>query len=128
MKEREGLALNALPRSVLMDVSKTYTDIAEKIIGQKLNISENPKEEIITVLRRDYGIIDDRPSKKARSLPACGDMELNELTAVSPMDGRYRRCTKDLAEYYSEFGLIRYRTHVEMEYFIALMQALPLPD
>jgi adenylosuccinate lyase len=67
-------------------------------------------------------------ANKARALPACGDLELNELTAVSPMDGRYRRNTKDIAEYYSEFGLIRYRTHVEIEYFIALMQALPLPD
>jgi adenylosuccinate lyase len=62
--------------------------------------------------------------KKHRALPSCGDLELNELTAVSPMDGRYRRNTKDLAEYYSEYGLIRYRTHVEIEYFIALMEAL----
>jgi adenylosuccinate lyase len=61
---------------------------------------------------------------KCRVLPSCGNLELNELTAVSPMDGRYRRNTKDLAEYYSEFGLIRYRMHVEIEYFIALMQAL----
>jgi adenylosuccinate lyase len=63
---------------------------------------------------------------KHRVLPRCGDLELNELTAVSPMDGRYRRNTKDIAEYYSEFGLIRYRTHVEIEYFIALMKVLPL--
>jgi adenylosuccinate lyase len=62
--------------------------------------------------------------KKYRALPSCGNLELNELTAVSPMDGRYRRNTKDLAEYYSEFGLMRYRMHVEIEYFIALMQAL----
>jgi len=69
-----------------------------------------------------------RPAKKARVLPPCGDLELSELTAVSPMDGRYRRNTKDIAEYYSEYGLIRYRTHVEIEYFIALMKVLPLPE
>jgi adenylosuccinate lyase len=44
------------------------------------------------------------------------------------MDGRYRRNTKDIAEFYSEYGLIRYRTHVEIEYFIALMKVLPLPE
>merc|ERR1712232_163962 len=68
----------------------------------------------------------DRPLKKPRSLPSYGNLELSELTAVSPMDGRYRRCTKDVAEYYSEFGLIRYRTHVEIEYFLALMELLPV--
>lgn len=50
-------------------------------------------------------------------------MELNPLTAVSPADGRYSRHTKALAPYFSEFGLIRYRVWVEIEYFIALVQA-----
>merc|ERR1712061_186406 len=51
MEERKALAKdNALPESVLMEVSKTYTDIAEKITGEKLQISDNPKEEIISVL------------------------------------------------------------------------------
>lgn len=54
-------------------------------------------------------------------------MELNALTAISPVDGRYRRHTAQLAEYFSEFGLIKYRVHVEVEYFIALCQH-PLPQ
>eukprot|EP00928_Gymnodinium_smaydae_P071659 TRINITY_DN55194_c0_g1_i1.p1 TRINITY_DN55194_c0_g1~~TRINITY_DN55194_c0_g1_i1.p1 ORF type:complete len:894 (+),score=224.54 TRINITY_DN55194_c0_g1_i1:67-2748(+) len=57
-------------------------------------------------------------------LSALGDLSLSELTAVSPLDGRYRRCTKNIAEYFSEFGLIRYRVFVEIEYFIALMAKL----
>lgn len=54
-------------------------------------------------------------------------MELNELTAVSPVDGRYRGKTKALSEYFSEYALIRYRVRVEVEYFIALCE-LPLPQ
>ncbi len=54
-------------------------------------------------------------------------MELNPLTAVSPADGRYGRHTSVLAPYFSEFGLIRYRVWVEIEYFIALMEA-DLPE
>ncbi|ELR68915.1 Adenylosuccinate lyase [Fulvivirga imtechensis AK7] len=50
-------------------------------------------------------------------------MDLNELTALSPIDGRYRRHTTTLAPYLSEFGLIRYRVLVEIEYFIALCEA-----
>ncbi|MBK0402161.1 adenylosuccinate lyase [Adhaeribacter sp. BT258] len=54
-------------------------------------------------------------------------MNLNSLTAISPADGRYRRQTADLAAYFSEFGLIRYRVLVEVEYFIALCE-IPLPQ
>ena len=54
-------------------------------------------------------------------------MELQELTAISPVDGRYREKTKKLAGYFSEFALIRYRIRVEVEYFIALCE-LPLPQ
>ncbi|EMR04569.1 Adenylosuccinate lyase [Cesiribacter andamanensis AMV16] len=54
-------------------------------------------------------------------------MNLISLTAISPVDGRYRSKTKALAPYFSEFGLIRYRVQVEIEYFIALCQ-LPLPQ
>ena len=54
-------------------------------------------------------------------------MELDLLTAISPIDGRYRGKTKDLAAYFSEYALIRYRVRVEVEYFIALCQ-LPLPQ
>jgi adenylosuccinate lyase len=53
-------------------------------------------------------------------------MNLNALTAISPIDGRYRRQVSDLAQYYSEYGLIRYRVLVEIEYFISLCeQRLP---
>ncbi len=54
-------------------------------------------------------------------------MELTTLTAISPIDGRYRRVTKDLGNYFSEFALIKYRVFVEIEYFIALCE-LPLPQ
>ncbi|MBL3658097.1 adenylosuccinate lyase [Fulvivirga sediminis] len=50
-------------------------------------------------------------------------MELNTLTALSPVDGRYRRHTSTLSPYLSEFGLIKYRVWVEIEYFIALCNA-----
>lgn len=49
----------------------------------------------------------------------------HELTAISPIDGRYRNKVSDLSEYFSEFGLIKYRLRVEVEYFIA-MSALGL--
>ena len=52
-------------------------------------------------------------------------MELNLLTAISPVDGRYRKQTAALAPYFSEFGLIQYRVRVEIEYFIALCE-IPL--
>ena len=54
-------------------------------------------------------------------------MNLDILTAISPGDGRYRGKTESLAEYFSEFALIRYRVRVEIEYFIALCE-LPLPQ
>lgn len=54
-------------------------------------------------------------------------MKLDILTAISPIDGRYRSKAGDLADYFSEFALIRYRVRVEIEYFIALCE-LPLPQ
>ena len=54
-------------------------------------------------------------------------MELAQLTAISPIDGRYRGKTEALAGYFSEYALIRYRVRVEIEYFIALCE-LPLPQ
>ena len=54
-------------------------------------------------------------------------MELDVLTAISPIDGRYRSKTEKLADYFSEYALIRYRVRVEIEYFIALCE-LPLPQ
>ncbi len=52
-------------------------------------------------------------------------MELNALTAISPIDGRYRKNAAELADYFSEYALIRYRVLVEIEYFIALCE-IPL--
>ncbi len=54
-------------------------------------------------------------------------MSLDALTAVSPIDGRYRGKTEKLAEYFSEYALVKYRIRVEIEYFIALCE-LPLPQ
>ena len=54
-------------------------------------------------------------------------MELDVLTAISPIDGRYRNKTQELAGYFSEYALIRYRVRVEIEYFITLCE-LPLPQ
>ena len=54
-------------------------------------------------------------------------MDLDLLTAISPIDGRYRSKTAPLAAYFSEYALIRYRIRVEIEYFIALCE-LPLPQ
>ncbi len=59
MEERAALAKdNVLPESVLMSVSETYISIAEKITGEKLTLSENPKAEIIKILSEDYKLID----------------------------------------------------------------------
>ena len=54
-------------------------------------------------------------------------MNLDLLTAISPIDGRYRNKTQALAGYFSEYALIRYRVRVEIEYFISLCK-LPLPQ
>lgn len=52
-------------------------------------------------------------------------MQLNTLNAIAPIDGRYFSATQTLAPYFSEFGLIRYRVRVEVEYFLALADTLP---
>ena len=54
-------------------------------------------------------------------------MELLPLTSISPVDGRYRKQTEDLAKYFSEFALIRFRVYVEIEYFVSLCE-IPLPQ
>jgi len=54
-------------------------------------------------------------------------MDFNNLNAISPIDGRYRRHTESIEKYFSEAALIRYRILVEVEYFIALCE-LPLPE
>ena len=59
MEERYALAKdNELPESVMMQVSDTYVSLAEKITGQPLVISDNPKAEILAILDRDYGLVD----------------------------------------------------------------------
>ncbi|TQV74041.1 phosphoribosylaminoimidazolesuccinocarboxamide synthase [Aliikangiella marina] len=59
MQERTALATdNVLPVELLMEVSRTYIDIAEKITGEKIQLSENPKTEIVSILRDNYGLID----------------------------------------------------------------------
>ena len=58
MSERSALAKdNALPLQAMQDISDTYIGIAEKIIGHPLNVSQQPKQEIIDVLDQDYGLI-----------------------------------------------------------------------
>ncbi len=54
-------------------------------------------------------------------------MTLTPLSAISPIDGRYRNTTSQLAAYFSEYALIKYRVFVEVEYFIALFKH-PLPQ
>lgn len=54
-------------------------------------------------------------------------MQLNSLSAISPIDGRYRHQVKELASYFSEFGLIKYRVQIEIEYFIQIVEH-PLPQ
>ena len=59
MVERTALARdNVLPASALMDLSKTYLNIAEKVIGEKIVLSDNPKAEIVEILREQYGLVD----------------------------------------------------------------------
>lgn len=58
MPERDALARdNELPVEALMDISRTYTGVAEKITGQPIKLSANPKQEIIDVLDKEYGLI-----------------------------------------------------------------------
>ena len=52
---------------------------------------------------------------------------MNSIKAISPIDGRYRSKVEPLADYFSEYALIRYRVWVEIEYFIALAQLEQLP-
>ncbi|TAH25618.1 MAG: adenylosuccinate lyase [Cytophagales bacterium] len=54
-------------------------------------------------------------------------MNLTELSSISPIDGRYRKQVKNLAQYFSEYALIKYRIQIEIEYFIALCE-YPLPQ
>ena len=64
---------------------------------------------------------------KIKSQQLLNSMNLNALTAISPIDGRYRKQVNELAPYFSEYALIKYRIRIEIEYFIALCE-LPLPQ
>merc|ERR1712113_188616 len=57
MDERKKLGENLLPQSILMETSRVYADIAEKITGEKIKVSENPREEIVRILDEKYGLI-----------------------------------------------------------------------
>lgn len=61
--------------------------------------------------------------RKKWKLITFASMNLTPLLAISPVDGRYRKQLDELAPYFSEFGLIRYRIRVEIEYFLALAEA-----
>jgi len=94
MQERQGLAKDhALPVSALMDVSKTYTDIAEKITGEKLRTTQNPRAEIIDVLDKQFGLID-------RQTQTCGsDAPLVVIAAGSDSDMPHlERLKKEMAD------------------------------
>lgn len=59
MPERNALARdNALPTEVMLEISRTYLGIAEKVVGHRIELSANPKAEIIAVLKQHYGLID----------------------------------------------------------------------
>jgi phosphoribosylaminoimidazole-succinocarboxamide synthase len=68
MDERKKLGTdNLLPEAILMDTSKVYADIAEKITGEKIVISENPKEEIVKILEDKYGLINKGEKRKSEA-------------------------------------------------------------
>jgi adenylosuccinate lyase len=69
----------------------------------------------------------DSPKKLFLRFAKNRSMNLHQLTAISPIDGRYRQQVENLDAYFSEFGLIRYRVKIEAEYFVALCR-LPLPQ
>jgi len=83
MQERAALARDkALPAKDLMDVSKTYTDIAEKIIGQKLVTTQHPREDIIAVLDKEFGLIDKRKTAPMVVIAAGSDSDMPHLETL----------------------------------------------
>jgi phosphoribosylaminoimidazole-succinocarboxamide synthase len=67
MDERVKLGENLLPQTILMETSKVYADIAEKITGEKIVPTENPKEEIISILDEKYGLISKGEKRKGEA-------------------------------------------------------------
>merc|ERR1712193_351273 len=99
MEERKALARdNLLPESVLLEVSKTYSDIAEKITGKKLRISEDPRSEIMTILDVQYGLIKKgtkRGASEAFSKPlvviaAGSDSDMPHLETLKKEIGKFK--------------------------------------
>jgi phosphoribosylaminoimidazole-succinocarboxamide synthase len=89
MKERAALAKNtALPEAALLEVSKTYTDIAEKITGQKLATTQRPREEIIEVLDKQFGLIDRNP-KPLVLIAAGSDSDMPHLETLKKEIGKF---------------------------------------
>jgi phosphoribosylaminoimidazole carboxylase PurE protein len=89
MKERAALAKNtALPEAALMEVSKTYTDIAEKITGQKLATTQRPREDIIEVLDKQFGLIDRNP-KPLVLIAAGSDSDMPHLETLKKEIGKF---------------------------------------
>jgi phosphoribosylaminoimidazole carboxylase PurE protein len=90
MKERAALAKNtALPTAALLEVSKTYTDIAEKIIGQKLTTTQRPREEIIEVLDKQFGLID-RNQEPLVLIAAGSDSDMPHLETLKKEVGKFK--------------------------------------
>merc|ERR1711904_21320 len=96
MAERKKLATdNLLPQSVLMEVSKTYSDIAEKITGSKLKISEDPRGEIMTILDVQYGLIKPGHGGSADAKPlviiaAGSDSDMPHLETLKKEIGKFK--------------------------------------
>merc|ERR1711904_513776 len=97
MAERKKLATdNLLPQSVLMEVSKTYSDIAEKITGSKLRISEDPRGEIITILDVQYGLINKGTKRGASQktplavIAAGSDSDMPHLEKLKAELGKFK--------------------------------------
>merc|ERR1711998_191810 len=99
MKERQALARdNLLPESVLMEVSKTYSDIAEKITGSKLRISADPRSEIIAILDVQYGLIQKGAKRSASEafgkplvvIAAGSDSDMPHLETLKKEIGKFK--------------------------------------
>merc|ERR1712070_377598 len=89
MKERAALARETvLPSAALMEVSKTYTDIAEKITGQKLATTQRPREEIIEVLDKQFGLID-KNQKPLVVIAAGSDSDMPHLETLKKEIGKF---------------------------------------
>jgi phosphoribosylaminoimidazole-succinocarboxamide synthase len=91
MKERAALAKDtALPKQALMDVSKTYTDIAEKITGAKLQVTGTPREDVIAVLDKNFGLIDKTKLAPLAVIAAGSDSDMPHLEKLKQELGKFK--------------------------------------